>query len=637
MLRIVLFVGLIYLALFVQAQTQLPDCFIGMNTWAEIQSSIDLYEYAEKQYHQVIQDESYTIPHITQKLWSLATECSFILSDMKIGRFDDGGNYVDLERELQEAIIRHVFFAIALELIAQDRTEAFEQWTQEESLLQVGIGSVTSVEAFFSDEAIQHLFQHFPSIERYDSRAWYRYIRVNAGALSFIQEQADTPFLDLAVAPNWTRTSLTSTEENIEGYFYKIPLIAINDIIIALKMDYFKSFLLRDAVPLSYLDIISANAIYASSLYGNTGLGELAVKRYRTILRNNALSPYLRNRVDTRLTKAFYFARDYTHALKRYESTVTDFYPVSYQFTGMFGSAMSLLALNRNEEALKRLYSTIPLISPNDIKKQYYVLAVHDMLQQAGLSNADEVMIVKLRQWRQEHLSKFESADLQWVRYEQLNRDILRTLFAARRYELVLYHLFREVVAIRESALWSETFYLREIAATLNDVFELLAWDDYNEGSPILKQLSLELGCDIVPLGSPATSEELILENPQDCRDYYAARNPEEDRAETLRFYLSDPKGFLAWIDNELARDEPNVEPFLKLLWIEWFLIPLQDFKNPHIDIDTWEYNPYARSGRSDMASVEIFFNRYESFIKGDAKLAYEAFLEAFSFFSELY
>lgn len=126
--------------------------------------------------------------------------------------------------------------------------------------------------------------------------------------------------------------------------------------------------------------------------------------------------------------------------------------------------------------------------------------------------------------------------------------------------------------------------------------------------------------------------------------DRYGRRSPEEDRATCAEFYSqsrfiplwkqliteakprelmhllqSDQRrftaqsgeAFTAWATAELRRSPQNIEPLLKLAWVEWFLVPGVELRKPFSGNLSWEYKPVTGLAQRELQGAfrELFVN----------------------------
>ncbi len=207
------------------------------------------------------------------------------------------------------------------------------------------------------------------------------------------------------------------------------------------------------------------------------------------------------------------------------------------------------------------------------------------------------------------------------------NLAMLQDLLSSGNEVAAVKLLIRELREFDRSGIknirWFEARYLTELGACLHDVFRGICWKRDRNGDLVLRS------SDSAYLKSRFAPTEVVNLAAKDRASEakggrYGAISPEEDEATCLELYHPeelreklgqmlastgvpfDPRSisvrpskpaadFAEWVTGELQRCPPVIEPLLKLVWIEWFYLPLMGIEN-HTEVE-WSYRPVNHSG----------------------------------------
>jgi hypothetical protein len=71
----------------------------------------------------------------------------------------------------------------------------------------------------------------------------------------------------------------------------------------------------------------------------------------------------------------------------------------------------------------------------------------------------------------------------------------------------------------------------------------------------------------------------------------------------TARKSDSSLKELVEWVEQEGKKSPANIDPLLKLIWIEWFYLPMFSLGTPNLS--SWRYEPSNRSGLVTVPKLE--------------------------------
>lgn len=222
------------------------------------------------------------------------------------------------------------------------------------------------------------------------------------------------------------------------------------------------------------------------------------------------------------------------------------------------------------------------------------VLWTH-VLSQTGISE------ISLEAWRSAALGELDQDP--WFEFNQasqsLDNELIWRLANARRADLAIPFLLHRLNQARDGGSASERFYLAKLAPFLFDLYSLISFEmdgtgtwtrRVTEGYPV----HLDFLHNVRPGGSRCEvtwAGEVVLSDGKFLP--YGALNPAEDGATTLVAHgfavaetvreggvvdpavLANPMaGIERWAMDSLNRGSPSpsIVPYLKLVWIEWFL-----------------------------------------------------------------
>ena len=538
---------------------------------------------------------------------------------------------------LQERLMRFMAFGTLLEL---GLTRPSVELADGELLLNVGPEARQALHRATHLSPVggplDSLLARRPELREDYWRGQYRYLRFTgpvADGLKFtwVLESSDTRIGDLQPQYALTRSEsipVANRDAGLasEGYSYSFPLPAMNYFVITAKAYAYLQLLGGKSRQSKYALLIIANALYYASLHGGNGHVMDAFNRTAIFPMEQAVRAFRESPpeegtllqpefVEPRLTAMRFFGRRLRAALAGYDRAARQTNrEEAYRMYGRWGGAVTSMGIEDDAETsarFERLLKQIDDDVPDDDRYRYWVIAFQDVLDEDhAVHRVLAPDRTRIAQWR-------KSAPEEHDRYS-MNADLRRVLWTLGLYSEGAALMVREIERLPEPQMAGrvdvELEYLREMGAFLEDAFGLLSW-----------RLDLRESLGYVARGQDQ-GQWLADFGPtwlDRCFDRgsgrpYGSVSPEEDRITILEGYLSASLGLGQAVrstgDGELCdpgqstddssaesggelrawaraeRDAGNLEPLLKLAWIEWFGLPLVELGQQGVDLKQWRY-----------------------------------------------
>ena len=511
----------------------------------------------------------------------------------------------------------------------------------------------------------------------------YRYLRITGPVAdeqerTWVFESSDTRIGDLR--PQFVPTRSESipvanrdTGRASEGYSYSFPLAAMNYFVIAAKAYAFLELLGEESRQSKYALLIVANALYYSSRHEGNGhvvdtFSRTAIFPMEQAVRGFHESPPEEGTlltpefVEQRLTAMSFFGRRLRAAQAAYDRAARQMHrEKAYRTYGRWGGAVVSMVIEDDAETIARFERLLAQIDddlPDHDRYRYWMIAFLDVLDEDhAVQRALASDGTRLAQWR-------TSAPEEQDRYT-MNADLRRVLWTLGLYREGAALMVREIERLPKSQLAGrvdvELEYLREVGAFLQDAFALLSW-----------RLDLKEGIGYVAR-QPEQGQWLADFGPtwlDRCFDRGAGRpygsvSPEEDRITVLAGYVSGSLGLgqavrgggggvrcvpghstgdssaeaggemRAWARAE--RDVGNLEPLLKLAWVEWFGLPLVELGRQGVDLRQWRYRSMTEGSVATVEAVRAVAADEDGAVAMETKRVARTFLAVRRFLEERY
>jgi hypothetical protein len=398
----------------------------------------------------------------------------------------------------------------------------------------------------------------------------------------------------------------------------------------------------------AYIRVLAANALYSASLgVGSDGHAQWVTTASFELqqaleglqigaLSSNpahALAAQISEKLRARITEARFFGRQFDAANRDYAEANKGARP-EIQMTTTWGQLICAMGLEDMTAAAGHLLTLSNMLQA-DVASPVVVRRLRDAVallyeldrQSPIFKRLSSDQITRLPSWRDD--TRSEEA-----RYTVM-LDFLRVYTTIDRFDLAARLAMREIRHVhinadpRSSA--REAHYLRELGATMVDAFTALSWihDAEGEARPILSDPRA-----FERLFAPVL-EDRVLGNGRPGS--YGSGTPEEDLATVFSLYaggagnkfLSRVSPTFSALDDLASRElgirsvesskpgvrfaswvmerasQGQIEPWLKLVYVEWFGIPMHLLTDPAISAKTWVYAPVNDSTVTDPERVE--------------------------------
>jgi hypothetical protein len=595
------------------------------------------------------------------------------------------------DASLTKRAIKGAVFATLLELAAAGE---ISKWPKDEQLYSIGPSGLTALEKYLNfareGDPINIMLRRMPSIDGSEIAGEYRFLRLNFYLTGryVLLESADTPWLDLS--PRWKKSEgalgpeARSKSVPVEGLFYAFPLASIRFIVAIEKAYLCLSLLPSDTLLKKYALLLAGDSFYfASRASGSdesykfagtaSDILRVAVEAFRrqppaggALLTADNLLP--------RLTAARFFARKFRVALEDYNAAANALNrPADFRVYGEWGAAICLLGMGNTTGAATRFRNVAMLLQKatpalDNSQYRYLMLGLIDTVgAKAVLGDQPQLdyLHAAAEAWRGTYVPED-------TRY-RLNLNLLQALYTVGRHDIAARFLMREIARVHKRAEIPfrviELDYMKELGATLGDVYSELSWT-MDEGGNVKPRLAnmQEWSRDFAP-----TKLDKFLSG---CfgTSRYGTCSPEEDRATAVQTYAPDavapfegvysqlkqlvgsgliesnvmdfdfnsispaPKtdhsgiDIARWVEEEFTRTPPNVEPLLKLVWIEWCYLPLAELGLANSSLSTWRYRPLNNSGLTSASRIELKLKSTGQFLDPRTQRVWELFRDVHEF-----
>jgi hypothetical protein len=525
-------------------------------------------------------------------------------------------------------------------------------------------------EVFFNDsKAISESWHGTLGNERYE------FATVDVADVSLIVQRSDIPFGNVkATIPINEQIELAiekSTGTLEDGCIYsgrstRIYLNTLNYVLLAIRAGALSNIFAKDSVLLHLNKIVIGNSLLYFSLSNGPSYSQRALEPLEDA--RNFFVELSNPRIDRNLARQTAEAVLYVAKLSQ---AIDNLELLSQQFAtlaktdpdrGLPGLWLAMLAAYSREspqfislanDLTQQLISSpvTDIVRRVQFKWAIFYFSSNDAVLQQSFSSNENIF----RKWQiaiSDEQERFNSvlnvlADLAAVGDFVIGSNLLMTELTARQ-------------SLSSHTIYVDQRYVEELGAFSQDAFNHISWQlDDGDYVPSLTDLAKW------QRGFPLTLADLFavaLECPttrlNSDRPRYGMNGQEEDRATVFEWYSDFNKSFQEWLVGQdfrkplqepyilteyqeiaeylfPANGTPDLAAILKVVWIEWFQIPLIHLRA--VSITDWRYSAVETTSLTSTASIINL--KEEAVSQGEHELAKiaEHFLNLRAFFEKHY
>jgi hypothetical protein len=531
-------------------------------------------------------------------------------------------------------------YATLLERVAGNENVV---WPADEDQFTLGSAALRALQDFSgypaNGDGNIRLFERKPRIEMRSLNGLYRQYRFDfhRDSVSMIYEWTDIPVAGLTQAKTETKVLLPAgqpiPDPAISGHFTSFPLAALNEVIAAGQICLFRELISDKECQQCAESIVSSLFLKAASPQPSFGLIAAGLLKSTIDSYKSTMSPEVLAGTQLRYAASFFYAGRMHAALTEYERAVTPENNPELSTSRLWGIAVCRLATRQPDRgvAWKQVYSQLSTkIANTDIRRQVLASLCRVLPpSEFGCAVAECEWYSQLRekpsvQSASERYSvtvSTRSLLLQIGRWEDCVELLLEELqFARNMGDKGAEHersYVQSLLVIMGNEAFNTISWSKNAANGLwsprladNGVVHADAFAPYYTGGddPRVKGTQIKRYGILAPSEDLATCVELYGVSPDAMPDGLRTRVSEKVAAAVER---EIGVGVKKWVTDELARTPPNLQPLLKLIWLEWFFVPSFDFpqNDDSAGLRGWVYRPSAVTGMTSPAAIESLFS----------------------------
>lgn len=446
----------------------------------------------------------------------------------------------------------------------------------------------------------------------------------------------------------------------------RFNLLALPPLILVSKAVQLRGAFLHDPAALAWVDAVINEAfseitLYEDPVYANIGIfaamrARDSVVHYKALIDRSALfDQMLESRLATTLPVALYRSGNFDGALTEYGHLVDGGYDRAAQLTGLWGQAISALALGDSPRGCAALTDYFTNDKDPDWRRTLFADLLLNALPAIELSRCG-ASGKRLRAATAILLAGRSSTE----RFGQLC-VLTDGLMFMRRPRIGARIAMRCIREVRQeggtAAVRQEITCLRELAAYLREVYGKISFSrfsaldgrwlhhtdvamtDFPHNRRCATRSKIVRGDE--PLDSLVCNDTAPLSYAQPLTESgevvltqtfqpYGAQEPEEDLATTGVAYGLDDESVCptptdatqSWVINSMQLDPPSFGPLTKAVYLEWFGNRFDSLKSPMMSSDNFEYRPCRELSVTELRAVldqvekGVLPARYEELLK---------------------